>query len=48
MLVGPVIIIFEPIYKNSKQDYNKSMRLERHNLVQTHLIYPALKPLMLK
>jgi hypothetical protein len=34
MLVGPVIIIFESTFKDRKQDYNKSMRLEAHNLVQ--------------
>jgi hypothetical protein len=48
MLVGPAIIIFESTYKDKKHDYNKSMRLEEHNLVQTHPIYPALKLLMLK
>jgi hypothetical protein len=48
MLVGYVIIISESSYKVWKHDYNKSMRLEGHNLVQTHPIYPALKPPMLK
>jgi hypothetical protein len=48
MLVGSIIITSESTYKDWKQDYNKSMRLERHNLVQTHHVYPALKPLMLK
>jgi hypothetical protein len=48
MLVGPVIIISESTCKDWKQDYNKSMRLEGYNLVQTHHVYPALKPLMVK
>ncbi len=48
MLVDLVIITSESTYKDLKHDYNKSMRLEEHNLVQTHPIYPALKPPMLK
>jgi hypothetical protein len=43
MRVGPVIIIYEFTYKDWKQGYNKSMTLERHNLVQTHPDYPTIK-----
>jgi hypothetical protein len=43
MRVGPVIIIYEFTYKDWKQGSNKSMTLERHNLVQTHPDYPTIK-----
>jgi hypothetical protein len=43
MPVGHVIIIFESTYKDWKHDYNKSMTLEEHNLVQTRPDYPTLK-----
>jgi len=43
MHVGPVIIIFESTYKDWNHDYNKSMTVEGHSLVQTHHVYPALK-----
>jgi hypothetical protein len=37
MHVGPVITIHEFTYKYWKQDHNKSMTLEGHNLLQTLL-----------
>jgi hypothetical protein len=48
MLVDLVIITSESTYKDLKHDYNKSMRLEGNNIVQTHPVDPALKPLMVK
>jgi hypothetical protein len=46
MLVGIVIITSKSTYKDWKQDYNKSMKLEGHNRVQTHYVYHAFMPLM--
>lgn len=42
MPISPIIIIFELPYEELKENYNDSMTMEWHTLVQTHPKYPAL------